>query len=257
MLYLTIISCLSYTFSALCQARRLRDGNKNSSNYLFRVSSLLALIFHGYLLYLLIEMPGGQNLYRLVLLSLIFWLLNISLFFSIHLAKVENLALFSYPLTIFVIILSFINPGKTVIQTSAFSGMACHIFLSLLATSTLCLSFFQAILLNFQHHYLKQRPSFVLLKIFPPLQTMESLLFTFLWAGILLLSLALSSGLWFQYNHPELAHQNEIFLSVLSWIILFILLIGRYKLGWRSRKAIVGTTLGFILIFISYFGTHL
>lgn len=257
MLYLTTISCVSYTLSTLCQAQRLFSTPGSSSSYFFRLGSLVSLFSHGYLLYILIETPGGQNLHSLILLSLIFWLLNITIFLSVHLVKVENLALFAYPLTTLVLIVSLIYPGKDIIQTNAFSGMVSHIFLSLLATSTLCLAFFQAILLSVQNYYLKHRTPSAILKLLPPLQTMESLLFIFLWSGSVLLSLALISGLWFQYNHPALAHTPEILLSVFSWLIIVVLLIGRYKLGWRSQKAVIGTTLGFALIFISYFGTHI
>lgn len=257
MLYLTIISCLSYILSAGCQARRLFHTRHASTSRLFRLSSFVSILCHGYLLYLLIETPNGQNLYSLILLSLIFWLLNITIFLSVHLAKVENLALFAYPLTTLILVLTYLYPGKTVVQTANFEGMISHIFLSLLATSTLCLAFLQSILLSLQNYYLRHRAPAALLKLLPPLQTMEGLLYVFLWLGLSCLSLALISGIWFQANHPELKHTPQIFLSLITWLIICILLIGRYKLGWHLQKSVFGTTIGFVLIFMSYFGTHL
>lgn len=257
MLKLTIVICLAYLVSALAQARWLFFSTQPGKNYLFRTCSFVSILSHGYLLYLLIETPNGQNLYSLVLLSLIFWLLNITIFLSIHLAKVENLALFAYPLTICTLIITCLNPGSDVIQTGRFEGMVSHIFLSLLSASTISLAFLQAILLGMQNNFLKNHKHLILLRLLPPLQTMESLLFTFLWLGLLFLSLALVSGFWFQYNHPELKHNPEIFLSLISWIVIAFLLIGRYRLGWRLQKALIGTTLGFSLIFVSYFSTHL
>lgn len=257
MFYLTTISCLSYFLAWFCQARWLVLPEIRHSSVLFRIASFLSILCHGYLLYRQIETPHGQNLYSLVLLSLVFWLLNITIFLGVQLAKVENLALMAYPLTVTVLILSYLYPGSDIVQTNQFHGMASHVMLSLLATSILCLCFLQAVLLTIQNVSLKKHKSPAYLKLLPPLQTMESLLFIFLWLGIACLTFGLVSGFWFQYHHPELKHQPEIVLSFISWAVIGTLLVGRYRLGWRLQKALIGTGLGFTLIFVSYFSTHL
>ena len=69
-----------------------------------------------------------------------------------------------------------------------------HILLSILAYGMLTIAVFQSILLLLQDHQLKHKHPSGLIRNFPPLQTMESLLFGFLFAGWLLLSLSLLSG---------------------------------------------------------------
>ncbi len=77
-----------------------------------------------------------------------------------------------------------------------------------------------------------------LIRNFPPLQTMESLLFGFLWGGWSLLSLSLLSGWLFVDNlfAQHLAHKT--ILSCFAWVVFAVLLWGRHQLGWRGHKAI-------------------
>ena len=67
----------------------------------------------------------------------------------------------------------------------------------------LTIAVFQSILLLLQDYQLKHKHPSGLIKNFPPLQTMESLLFGFLWAGWLLLSLSLLSGALFLDDRPS------------------------------------------------------
>ena len=44
-------------------------------------------------------------------------------------------------------------------------------------------------------------------------------------------------------------------LAVVAWIVYAILLIGRWRLGWRGRPAIHWTLGGFTLLLLAYFGS--
>lgn len=256
MVFLTFVSCIAYIISLGCQAVQLLKFRK-SLYYAFKLTSSLSILFHGYLLYRLIETPLGQNLDEFILLSMMFWLLNISILLFSNLSKIENLALFAYPLTVVVLLLSAFYAHHDIVETKDYPGMVSHILVSLLATSTLCLACMQSLLFGFQHYKLKHSTQSRLLKLLPPLQTMEALLFRFIWLGLLCLSFALLSGVWFQYQNPEMGHQPEIILSFVAWFIFVGLLLGRYILGWRAQTAVLGTTSGFALIFISYFGSKI
>lgn len=253
MVSLTFVSCISYIISLSCQAVQLLK-YRTGLHYAFKLTSLLSVLGHGYLLYRLIETPGGQNLDGFILLSMMFWLLNISILLFSNLSKIENLALFAYPITIVALALGAVYAHHDIVETKDYPGMVGHILISLFATSTLCLACMQSLLFGLQHYKLKHPTQSRLLKLLPPLQTMESLLFRFVWLGVLCLSLALISGLMFQLQHPELGHQPEIILSFVAWFVLVGLLLGRYMLGWRAQTAVLGTTSGFALIFTSYFG---
>src|SRR5690606_28643956 len=92
---------------------------------------------------------------------------------------------------------------------------------------------------------------------FPPLISMESLLFKVIGVGFLLLTLTLSSGMLFSeqiFNQPLKPSHKNIF-AIMSWFIYGGLLIGRHVYGWRGRKAIRWTLSGFVLLLLAYAGS--
>ncbi|MDY0205929.1 MAG: cytochrome c biogenesis protein CcsA [Pseudomonas sp.] len=136
-------------------------------------------------------------------------------------------------------------------------GILAHILFSILAYGMITIAVFQSLVLLIQEQQLRKRPVSTLIKNFPPLQSMESLLFGFLWAGWLLLSLSLVSGWLFLDNlfAQHLAHKT--ILSCIAWLVFGILLWGRHQLGWRGHKAIRWTIAGFLLLMLAYFGSKL
>lgn len=170
---------------------------------------------------------------------------------------VENLLVLLFPLGAITVLLAQFMPAGTVQIINEQPGILAHILLSLLAYGLFTIAVFQALLLLLQNHQLKHKHPSGLIKNFPPLQTMESLLFGFLWAGWALLSLSLISGWFFLENlfAQHLAHKT--LLGCLAWIVFSVLLWGRNRLGWRGHKAIRWTLMGFCLLMLAYFGSKL
>lgn len=136
-------------------------------------------------------------------------------------------------------------------------GVLAHILLSILAYGVLSIAVLQSIILLFQEQQLRKRPISAWVRSFPPLQSMESLLFSLLWSGWLLLSLSLLTG-WLFLDSLFAQHvAHKTFFSCLAWIIFAILLWGRHQLGWRGHKAIRLTLTGFTLLMLAYFGSKL
>lgn len=96
---------------------------------------------------------------------------------------VENLLLLLFPLGMLTALTSQFAPPGTVPLINEEPGILAHILLSILAYGMFTIAVFQALLLLLQDHQLKHKHPSGLIKNFPPLQTMESLLFGFLWAG--------------------------------------------------------------------------
>src|SRR5690606_12442780 len=89
---------------------------------------------------------------------------------------------------------------------------------------------------------------------FPPLISMETLLFRVITIGFLLLTLTLSSGMLFSeqiFGQPVKINHKNIF-GLLSWFIYAWLLFGRYRYGWRGRRAIRWSLGGFVLLLLAY-----
>ncbi|KTC32266.1 cytochrome C assembly protein [Pseudomonas sp. ABAC21] len=137
---------------------------------------------------------------------------------------VENLLVLLFPLGMLTVLLAQFAPTGTVQVIDEEPGILSHILLSIL---------------------------------FPPLQTMESLLFGFLWAGWTLLSLSLISGWLFVENLFAQHLVHKTLLACLAWVVFSVLLWGRNRLGWRGHKAIRWTLAGFCLLMLAYFGSKL
>lgn len=131
-----------------------------------------------------------------------------------------------------------------------------HALLALLAYATLALAALLAILLAMQDRLLRRRAlDHVLLRRLPPLTELESLLFRCLYAGFVLLTLALALGAVFVEDllAQHLAHKTV--LSVLSWAVFGALLLGRWRYGWRGRRAVRLTLTAMALLLLAFFGS--
>jgi ABC-type uncharacterized transport system permease subunit len=91
----------------------------------------------------------------------------------------------------------------------------------------------------------------------PPLLTLENWLFRLIAAGFVLLTLALGSGVLFseqlfgvafRFNHKNL-------FSVAAWVVFGALLAGRWRFGWRGRRAVIWILAGTGLLILAYLGS--
>ena len=170
---------------------------------------------------------------------------------------VHNLLVLLFPLGALTALLAPLAPAGTAQPIQEAPGILAHILLSVLAYGLLTIAVLQSLLLLLQNHQLKHKHPRGIIRTFPPLQTMESLLFGFLWTGWALLSLSLLSGMLFLDDlfAQHLAHKT--LLACLAWLVFGVLLWGRHRLGWRGATAIRWTLAGFLLLMLAYFGSKL
>jgi len=168
---------------------------------------------------------------------------------------VQSLFLGVYPLAALTIILALITHSPSRLVSGQSYGMLSHIALSVTAYSLFSLAAIQAILLYFQNRQLKHNYNSLLVRNLPPLQTMESLLFEMVWAGVVLLVLAIVTGALFIEDlfAQDLAHKTVF--SLLSLLVFVALLIGRYTQGWRGMTASRWTLAGCILLMLAFYGS--
>ena len=135
-------------------------------------------------------------------------------------------------------------------------AMLTHILSSIIAYSLLCIAALQAVALQMIDYSLRERSDSIWLRQLPPLQTIETLLFQFITIGWLILTIALvSGGIYIEdFFSQHLAHKT--ILSLLSWLLFGLLLLGRHRYGWRGSLAVKWTLTAFITLVLAYFGTH-
>lgn len=252
----SLAAAFLYTGAAAYQGLRLTQ-RSTPDKRLLALFGVLALLFHGASLFLQLHTAHGLTLDFFNAASLIAHaVITLTLLGCLRI-PVQNLFILLFPLGAVTVLLAEFVPSGTIRPIAAHPGILAHILLSILAYGLLTIAVFQSILLLLQDYQLKHKHPSGLIKNFPPLQTMETLLFGFLLAGWLALSLSLLSGALFLDDLFAQHLVHKTILSCFAWVVFAVLLWGRHQLGWRGHKAIRWTLVGFCLLMLAYFGSKL
>lgn len=251
-----LIAAGLYIAAAIYQGSYLAQNRKADKRLLALLGAFAVLAQAGALFFQLIT-PLGLSLDFFSAASLIAVAVIALTLLACLRIPVENLLVLLFPLGAVTALLAQFAPPGTVPLVNEEPGILAHILLSILAYGLFTIAVFQALLLLLQDRQLKNKHPSGLIRNFPPLQTMESLLFGFLWAGWCLLSLSLISGWLFLDNLFAQHLVHKTLLACIAWVVFSVLLWGRTRLGWRGHKAIRWTLADFCLLMLAYFGSKL
>ena len=232
-----------------------RDKKLTNKQSLKLATSMIAigLILHARLLYQGI-FAEGFNLGFYNALSAIFWLTVLIYWLANIKHQLQSLQAFVLPpAALFALLPAFEVSNHFVLDASQPLFLA-HIGVALLAYSLFTFAALHALLMMFAERSLHNKPTVIKLPDFPPLLVMESLLFRVITIGFVLLTFTLISGMLFseQIFGKPLTFTHKIVFSIAAWLIYGWLLFGRYQYGWRGRKAINLTLIGFVLLLLAY-----
>lgn len=134
-----------------------------------------------------------------------------------------------------------------------------HLVLVTLAFATFWVSFVLGSLFLFQEVRLKNhQPLPAWLRPLPPLEIMDSLHYKFLTAGFLFLSFGMVAGallskrvfgVYFNFDPRQTA-------SLFTWGIYALFLNVRIRSGWRGRRGILLSLLGFLTVALTFLAIH-
>lgn len=91
----------------------------------------------------------------------------------------------------------------------------------------------------------------------PPLLTLERWLFLLIGIGYALLTLTLASGIFYSeelFGTPARFNHKNVF-AVAAWATYTALLVGRWRYGWRGRRALKWILAGTLLLLLAYLGS--
>ena len=216
----------------------------------------LGLLIHAWLLYQGI-FSEGFNLGFYNALSAIFWLTVLVYWLANLKHELHSLQAFVLPpAAIFALVPAFEVNNHYLPQAAQPLFMA-HICIALLAYSLFTFAALHALLMTIAERTLHNKPTLIKLPSFPPLMLMESLLFSVIKIGFVLLTFTLISGMLFSEHifGKALQFNHKVIFSIASWLIYGWLLFGRYQYGWRGKKAINLTLIGFMLLLLAYVGS--
>lgn len=254
-LLLNSLAAAIYLLAGLYLLWTLRLGKEPNRRRLLAAVAI-GLVVHGLGLQQLVHLGGAVELGFFRVSSVLFWVINALVLVSSLRKPLHNLFILLLPLSALSVLVSILaeSSSRPVVLDYA---LATHVLLSVLAYSLLTIATLQALLLAWQNHQLKHRHPTGRVRLLPPLQTMEALLFEILWAGYIALTLSILSGFLFLEDifAQHLAHKTVF--SLAAWVIYSVLLWGRHQLGWRGYTAIRWTLGGFLLLMLAYFGSKL
>lgn len=214
------------------------------------------LALHSLTLGGLVSQRGGPELSFGGVLSLVAWLLALFALLAALRPRFRGLAAIVLPAAGLAALAVLVPDPMSPREHIANWGIHAHVTLSILAYSLLSLGAGLAILFLYRESTLRRRQLQAWTRILPPLESLESALFTALVAGFSLLTLALFSGLMFLEDVFAQHLLHKTVLSLVAWGVFAVLLFGRLRMGWRGRQAVHWVLAGYGLLALSYFGSR-
>lgn len=252
--YPGLAAAVFYFIGAYLQVRNLTSRASSPDQRVFYLT-IPALILHGATVYLVINQQLGIDLGFYSVLSLITFVLTAFVIAMCVWQPIHNLLLIILPLAGAAVIGSVASPGVLIPRASFSTGMLVHVLISIAAYTVLAAAAAQSVLLAIQERSLRQHVTVGIMRLLPPLQTMEALLFQYVWLGLALLTLSILSGFLFLDDMFAQHVVHHTVLAIASWVIFATLLFGHTVLGWRGATASRWTLVGFGLLLLAYLGS--
>jgi ABC-type uncharacterized transport system, permease component len=219
-------------------------------------SAVVALVCHAFALEARI-FPGegsGQNLSLLNVGSLVSLMIcSVMTFVASHnrgwllLPIIYTFALINLAFATFV-------PNEYITHLETTPGMMVHIGLSLFSYATLIIAALYALQLAWIDYQLKNKR--LVFSEMPPLMSIERKMFHITQVGVVLLTLTLSTGLFYMQNLFSAENIDKAVLSIIAWFVYIVLLWGHYHEGWRGRRVVWFNVAGAGLLTLAYFGSR-
>ncbi len=254
LLFLESLAFILYSGLFIYSWKKLSTGQSLSPNS--SITLIIAVLSHGYLSYLHIDGGNGQNLGLFNIFSVTTWLAMLLVTWNVLKHKAHSLLLVSLPIAAISIIEVAFFSGISVITLNGKLINLLHIFSGIAAMSILLLAALQSILVLYLDRGLKHHPAHIH-QWLGSLQGMERYLIQLLTTGFILMSLSLLLVLMLPGDLKSNQALHKIVLTFASWIVLAVLMFGRYVQGWRGVFAAKWSLFGVFLLLLGYFGSKL
>lgn len=247
----------STIYLALALSWHLRSSAHSGA--LARASLLAGLLLHG--ASLAVDLIGGEARPHFgfsLALSMTLWLALSFYWIESFFAHIDGLQVLALPIAAIAAALPLVFPGQHPLPNADSLVFLPHFIVAMLAYSLLTLAALHALMIAATRHHLHRARSSRILAALPPLMTQESLLFRLIWAGFILLTLTLCTGVFFSeaiFGTPAPLSHKTVF-AFAAWLVFGTLLVGRVVKGWRGKKALRLTLAGFVFLLFAYVGTR-
>jgi ABC-type uncharacterized transport system permease subunit len=246
----TLIALSAYFISAGLWYSRQKSGLSSAFPQAFAV---LAVLAHGLTQSLYWLSINGPDLHFFAALSWISLAMSVMTVALTAKQRLSALGILVYPIAALCLFSNW--AWGTHMYNPSDWQLKLHASFALLAYASLSIAALLAVLYWLQDRALRNRNIKHWLSALTPLVQTEQLLFKTLTLSWLLLSLTLVSGMLFVEDMLAQHLWHKTVLTILSWLTLLILLIGRKRRGWRGTRAVHWTLGAMALLALAFFGS--
>jgi ABC-type uncharacterized transport system permease subunit len=216
-----------------------------------------ALLLHALLLYRAMMGGEGFNLNLGTALSVIVWLTVLIYWVESYWVNVGVLQNLILPFAAIAVLLPYFMASQHVLSYASMALFKAHLAIAMLAYGLLTIAALHALLLSILEKRLHSGDLPLFLSDLPSLISLERLTFRILFAGFVLLTLTLASGIGFSEELFAKPFQftHKVVFGVAAWITFALLLAGRHLWGWRGRVAVRWLLAGFAFLLLAYLGS--
>jgi len=248
-----------YAVLAWVMWRGLQKGGRGDARWFLPV--LVAL--HAALLASAVVNAGGMRFGFAHALSATLLFAVLVIWAEGFLVPIRGLLVMVLPVAALAAMLPAVFHGTQIAAASETLAFRAHIVIAIAAFSLLTIAALHALLMASMDRSLHSAANSstalgrVLAEV-PPLLAMERLLFRLIWAGFVLLTATLISGVLFseQLFGRALRFDHKTVFTIASWVVFAGLLVGRHYFGWRGRTALRWTLVGFVMLLLAYVGSR-
>jgi ABC-type uncharacterized transport system permease subunit len=201
-----------------------------------------------------LEPVGGLSLALADSVSLMGLAIGVGGFFAVFAARFRTVAAVCFGLAA---LLAAGTGSMAAPHEIAASGwpLAVHVVLAMGSAGMFATAAVLVVLLALQDAAIRGGRTGGWLATLPPVESLERALFSVIAIGTAALTVAILAGLLFVTDlfAQHLIHKTV--LAIVAWAIFACLLFGRWRFGWRGRKAARYTIAGFVVLALAYFGS--
>lgn len=190
-------------------------------------------------------------------LVLVSWLMVLLYGLGSFFYSLKGLQLLLYPCIAAALLLAWIFPGRHAAYPVSNLPFMLHVSASLLAYSLFAITALLAVLILFVNRQLHRHRISAFTAAMPPLLSIEKMMFQGLWAGFILLTVAVLSGTVFAeavFGAPAAFTHKTVF-GMASWLIYAVILFRRHTRAWRGKKAAQWMLAAFACLMLAYIGS--
>jgi ABC-type uncharacterized transport system permease subunit len=216
-----------------------------------------ALTFHAWTIEQAVMTPQGLDLSFMHALSLVAWVTVLVAGLSGVLARLPAVGSAILGVAALCALGPLVGGGGHPVSYAGEPWATAHIAVALVAYALFVVAAMHALLLTGFEKRLRRGLSPEGGDDAPPLLTLERILFRLVGAGFALLTLTLVSGALFseQLFGRAMTFNHKNVFSLLGWGTFAILLLGRWRYGWRGRRALYWILAATALLVLGYLGS--